>query len=283
MGGIFGGSKGVKSESKIVDATPDQFSGLRDPISAALQSIFAGSGAPRPFSPTDAIPQPGIGAGEQEALSRLTKMNVAGSNPIATNYLNNVVQGKYLTPNSNPFLSQMISTAQRPLLEQYQNFTLPQLKQQFTASGQMIQPGGSSPFDRAAALAQNGLLNSLGDVSTNLAGQAYTNERGLQQQAAGLSQQDFANQFQQTLQTLQAQALPRLIQQNGLNQGLDQYRFLVQNLMSALGLGGSLASNNSAAVLNSGAPPASGGGASGAGSFLGGVGSLVGALWPTGI
>ena len=59
---------------------------------------------------------------------------------------------------------------------------------------------------------------------------AYETERQLQQGGVQLNQQEVQN----TIQNLQAQALPRLIQQYGLDQGLQQFNNQVNNLMTLL-------------------------------------------------
>jgi hypothetical protein len=83
-----------------------------------------------------------------------------------------------------------------------------------------VQPQGSSAFDRAAAIATRGATDAVADTNAKIYGGAYDTERANQQQAVGLSQQE----VQTTINNLAAQALPRLIQQYGYDQGLEEYK-----------------------------------------------------------
>src|SRR5690606_16231356 len=131
-------------------------------------------------------------------------------------------------------LQSAIDAAQQPLMQAFQEQTIPQLKAQFTAAGQMIQPQGSSPFDMAAARATSGLMDALGDVGTRMAFANYDAERARQLQAAGLGiqqgQVDQTGRLQQMgLQTQAGQALGQLgLGAAGLQQQGDQANQLAQ-------------------------------------------------------
>jgi hypothetical protein len=109
-------------------------------------------------------------------------------------------------------------------------------------------------------------------------GAAFENQQNRQMQAGGaLGQQQLAGQMAQLeaqMQNLQAQGLPRMIQQLGIDAGLAQFQQQQQQLLQLMQLMGGLASPN-AAVLpgTAGTPGALQGFASG---FGGSLGNMIG-------
>lgn len=235
VGGLLGGGKKGGSPSQVVDTTPDEFAGLRGGIADQLRTLFGGgvSGVPTPSGPMVAP----ITGQEQNFLGMIGQQ--AGGGPLnATrdSLLQRTLSGTFLSPDSNPFLQATIEAAQRPLVQQFQEQTIPQLRSQFTAAGQMIQPGGSSPFDMAAARAQGGLSDALGDVSTNIAGQNFQAERGRQQQAVTQAMQVQQSDLDNLIRGLQASALPRSINQLGIDKGVQSFDKQISTLLQALSL-----------------------------------------------
>ena len=70
----------------------------------------------------------------------------------------------------NPYLQQAIQSASRPLIQQFQEGTLSGIGDQAVSSGQV----GGSRQGIAEGVAQRGLQDTLGDISTNMAYQDYT-------------------------------------------------------------------------------------------------------------
>lgn len=124
----------------------------------------------------------------------------------------------------NPYLDSYIQSAQRntqQALEQTLGRTLPG---QFAAAGQSTQPGGSSAFDRAAALAYTGGANALGDIATNIGYNAYNSNAD--REASALTQEQGAInqaglQTQQLGSTAQQNAMDRALQAPQLQAGLN--------------------------------------------------------------
>jgi hypothetical protein len=73
--------------------------------------------------------------------------------------------------------------------------------------------------------------------------QGYESERGRQQQAIQFSQQE----VDKTISNLQAQALPRLIEDLGVERGIELFKARTQELLAALQSISSLASLNQVA------------------------------------
>lgn len=250
---LFGGSKSESSSqsqytsraksverSKTIDVTPDQYKALRDPVSAALAALTSGNRAgldkilsgfsnPNGGGPLAAP----ITANEQAVLDQLNRDT--GDNTLRRQLIDKTLRGEFLPgqPGANPFLDATIRSAQRPTLQGLQETLERSLPGRFTAEGgQFVQPRGSSAFDRAAALATRSASDTLGDIATNLSYQTYDAERNRQQEAITFSQAEVDT----VLKNLEAQALPRLIQDQGIERGLELYQTKMQALLQALSL-----------------------------------------------
>ncbi len=226
---VFGGSKSEQqsqSTSKPVDLTPDAYAGLRAPLATELTKFLGNGGTPQYQGPLTTS----LGGNEQTVLDQL--MRQTGPNTARGDYLDKTLGGNYLPgqAGSNPFLQASIEAAQRPTfqaLEETRGRTLPG---RFTQAGQFTQPQGSSAFDRAAAIATRGATQAAADIATNLSSRAYDTERQLQQGAVGLSQAE----VDKTVTNLQAQALPRLIQDQGIDRALSLFKERTQSLLDVL-------------------------------------------------
>ncbi|MFC4353392.1 hypothetical protein ACFOW6_17755 [Fodinicurvata halophila] len=187
------------------------------------------------------------------------RINPFQSVPGSQQALEDTVGGKFLSPESNPHLQGAIEAAQRPVIQQFEEQTIPNLRSEFTAAGQMIQPEGSSPFDMAVARAQSGLMNELGDISSQMSMQNYAQERGRQMDAIsqGLQAEQLTQQTQQQersrqmdavaqglqmdrtqlenmIESLRASALPRIVEQQGIDAGVQEFQRRMDTLMRAL-------------------------------------------------
>jgi hypothetical protein len=81
--------------------------------------------------------------------------------------------------NANPFQAQMMQAATRPLEQAFSQQVLPGISSLYSKSGRL----GSGSMERALGTATEGFGRALGDVTANLAGTQFQQERGLQQQA----------------------------------------------------------------------------------------------------
>lgn len=95
-----------------------------------------------------------------------------------------------------------------------------------------------------AAMQEQSLQQQAGMQTQALTQQAQEAERGRQQQAAiqtpQMQEQLLQSQMQRVMQGLQAHALPRLVEDQGIERGMQQFQQQVQTLMNALGLAGQL-------------------------------------------
>jgi hypothetical protein len=81
--------------------------------------------------------------------------------------------------NANPYQAQMMQAATRPLEQAFSNQVLPGISSLFSKSGRL----GSGAMERALGTATEGYGRALGDITSNIAGTQYQQERGLMQQA----------------------------------------------------------------------------------------------------
>jgi hypothetical protein len=181
-----------------------------------------------PQAPADLLRAAPMTGAEASILQMLQGQVGPGTSRVQN--LEATLQGKFLSPDSNPFLRASIEAAQRPTLEGLTEVLERVLPGRFTKANQFVQPGGSSAFDRAAALATRGAASALGDIATNIASQNYTQERDRQIQALQISQ----GEIDAGLKVLQGSSLPRLIEQHGIDVGLEEYRNRVASLVEIL-------------------------------------------------
>jgi hypothetical protein len=118
---------------------------------------------------------------QQEALARQPSPFLGaaqGAYMQSLGGLSGTAAGQYL--NANPYQQQMIEAATRPITQQFGQQVLPGISSLYSRSGRL----GSGAMERALGTAAEQYGRALGDVSANIAGTQYQQERGLQQQAA---------------------------------------------------------------------------------------------------
>lgn len=241
---IFGGgssSQATQAQSTPTNMTNPALSNLAPGLATSLQSLLSSlTGSTNNANPTGGITpvtQAPVTAQEQTLLNQLPGQTGPGT--ASAGWINDVLAGKYLPggANANPALAGTITAAQRPTLDNLTQTLTQALPGRFAAAGQSLQPnspgstgGGSSAFDDAAALAFQSAANTSTDIASNIANNEYNTGVQTQTTAAGLDQ----NEVNNTINALQASALPRLIQQNGLDQGLQLFQTQVSNLLQTL-------------------------------------------------
>ncbi len=191
---------------------------------------------------------------EAQLLSTLGMNFGTGQTPQmaqAGSFLSNVLNPNF--PQSivnSPTTQAAISAAVNPLVSTFQNVTMPNLIGNAVANGQVLNGprttdpnssgAGSSAFDKAAALAGTGLDQAVASATAPIANNAMLAGLNMQENAPSQATQLGSAQVQSLIANLQAQALPRLIQQYGMDQGVQQFNNRVQTMLAALGLGASV-------------------------------------------
>lgn len=221
----------TSSSSKPRDIQADEFKNLRPDVASAIRAILSSGGGPQ-FEGPFAAP---IGFAETEELARLNALSQGSpfSAPVQ-DLLTGTLRGDFLDPASNPALQQNINTALR-LIEQ--DFSENELLDRalFSRAGQQIQE--SSPFSRARAIATQSRENAASDVVGRLIGENFQAERNRQQGAVDQTRALVQQKFDNATANLQAQALPRLIAQLGIDAGRDEFNRRMAMLRDVLGIG----------------------------------------------
>jgi len=130
--------------------------------------------------------------------------------------------------NANPYQQAMMEAATRPLTQQFSQQVLPGISSLYSKSGRL----GGGAMERALGTASEAYGRSLGDITSNIAGTQYQQERGLQQQAAlqlaNLAQaapQIYAQQFLPAQQLAQVGAQREAIAAQPLQEEMARFGF----------------------------------------------------------
>lgn len=228
------GTSSSQSSSVPTDVTPPELQRIRGPFANLLIGLLKGGEKGNPLAGIPGwegdLVAP-IGKNEQAMLQRLQGF---ANDPARGKYLQSVIGGDYLPgqDKANPFLNAAIEAAQRPTFQALEEVLSRTLPGRFTQAGHFVQPQGSSAFDRAAAIATRGAAQTAGDMAATMSSQAYDSERNRQQQAIQLGQQEVTAM----IANLQAQALPRMIKDLGIQRGMQAFQQRVNTLMQTLGV-----------------------------------------------
>ena len=166
---------------------------------------------------------------QQEQLARQQSPVLQQAQQAYTSSLGQVGQtaaGGFL--NANPYQQAMMEAATRPLTQQFSQAVLPGISSLYSRSGRL----GSGAMERALGTATEAYGRSLGDITSNIAGSQYQQERGLQQQAqlqqaqlAGLAPQFYGQQFLPSQTLAQVGAQQEAIAAQPLQEQLARYQF----------------------------------------------------------
>jgi hypothetical protein len=129
---------------------------------------------------------------------------------------------------SNPFLQGAIESATRPVMQQFQEQTLPGIQSAFSSAGRY----GSGAQARAIGQAQEATARAIGDISAQMSAADYARERQLQQQAigqqatlGGMAPSFFAQQFLPSEQLAQIGASREALQAKPLQEAITRFQY----------------------------------------------------------
>jgi len=130
--------------------------------------------------------------------------------------------------NANPYQQAMMEAATRPLTQQFSQAVLPGISSLYSRSGRL----GSGAMERALGTATEAYGRSLGDITSNIAGSQYQQERAMQQQAqlaqaqlAGAAPSFYGQQFLPSQTLAQVGAQQEAIAAQPLQEQLARYQF----------------------------------------------------------
>lgn len=166
---------------------------------------------------------------QQEAIARQQSPVLQQAQQVYQASLGQVGQtaaGGFL--NANPYQQAMMEAATRPLTQQFSQAVLPGISSLYSRSGRL----GSGAMERALGTATEAYGRSLGDITANIAGSQYQQERAMQQQAqlqqAALAQaapQFYSQQFLPSQTLAQVGAQQEAIAAQPLQEQLARYQF----------------------------------------------------------
>lgn len=132
---------------------------------------------------------------------------------------------------ANPFLQGAIASATRPVMQQFQEQTLPGIQSAFSAAGRY----GSGAQARAIGQAQEAASRAIGDISASMTAQDYARERALMDRAIGqqavlgsMAPSFFAQQFLPSEQLAQIGASREAIAAKPLQEQISRFQFAQQ-------------------------------------------------------
>ena len=165
---------------------------------------------------------------QQDIASQASPSLQVGQNAYMQSYggLANTAAGGFLQ--GNPYQQQMIQAATRPLMEQYSNQVLPGIASLYSKSGRY----GSGAMQGALGQATEQYGRALGDVSANIVGTQYDQERARQQQAmmgltniAQAAPSIYGQQYLPSQQLAQIGAQREAIAAQPLQEAMQRYSF----------------------------------------------------------
>ena len=196
------------------------------------QSLFL-TGAQPEFFPGQTYVSPSAATTEsiaqQEAIARQQSPVLQQAQQAYQASLGQVGQtaaGGFL--NANPYQQAMMEAATRPLTQQFSQAVLPGISSLYSRSGRL----GSGSMERALGTATEAYGRSLGDITANIAGSQYQQERAMQQQAqlaqaqlAGAAPSFYGQQFLPSQTLAQVGAQQEAIAAQPLQEQLARYQF----------------------------------------------------------
>lgn len=209
---IYGGGGGG-GKSTTTPMIPNEFKPL-----ANRYSDVAIDYSNKPFEAYQGQRFAGLNNAQNFGIGMVQDRALSGSQTInnAEGQLNNMIQGGQ----TNPFLDQMVGRAQQSVADNFNMLSKPQLESAMVRSGSFGNEGLNQMMDRQRKAA----AQQMGDIATNMYGNAYETDRGRQMQAIGMAPQ-FGNQaYQDAAQLMQAGGIQQDQAQKGLDFGYQQFQ-----------------------------------------------------------
>jgi hypothetical protein len=172
--------------------------------------------------------------GEIRALEGLGAANTPSANDLASEQLlGQTLSGDFVGIENNPGLSELIRYTNSEINNAYNTQGLEQAGL-FARAGQSLPE--SSPFAQAQGDLSAARLDAIGKNTSMLVASNYENERGRQMQAVEQQRANAGFEFTRQLEFLQANSLPRLIDEIGFDRAFTEFQSRLAALSQALGI-----------------------------------------------
>lgn len=229
----------------------------------------------QPYQPYQGQTLAGMNPYQQQGLEGIAQQANSGAiSKAAGQELTNTLTGGYLD-SGNPYMNALVDKSQGDVIRGYQQSVIPQLDMIAARSGSF----GNSGMDQQALNAQRQLVSQLGDISTQIRGGSYENERNRMQSALGMAPQINQLGYADANALLGAGSFQQQQQQAVLDDARARFQDQRNGSQNQLNILGSALGNNSygQSTQSQGMSPMQGalGGAM-AGSSFGPWGALIG-------
>lgn len=180
----------------------------------ANKAMQIGNNAYTPFTGQRFAPL----AGDQTSAMSMIRNRALGGDPVM-NQANQTMMQTLQGGQTNPYLNSMVDQAQQSVARNYNMFTKPQTESAMVNSGSF----GNSGLLQMQQEQQRQASEQMGNIATQMYGQAYDQDRARQMQALGMAP-TYGNQaYQDAAQLLNSGALQQANKQQGLDFNYQQF------------------------------------------------------------
>lgn len=216
-----------------------------------------GQGAPQYFPGSTVAPQNWAQAGGYLQAEDFGKSGIGENLTKAANATSlKTIQGGFLDPSTNPWLTKTFDAAADPVTRAYQTATAPGTSASFSGGGRY----GSPSYRMAVENNERGLGNTLGNLGTSIYGGNYQMERDRQDRATSNVGNQVASNFVLPNMLMGAGAQKQAWDQTGLSDDVNRWNYNQnadwQNLMRYAQLvGGNYGQQGSGTEMRTGTQP----------------------------
>lgn len=210
---LYKGGGTVQTSSTSTPSIPDELKPL-----ANLYVNQATDYANKPFQEYGGQRFAGLNDTQNQGLDMVANRALGGSQTMnnAEGSLNQFIQGGQ----TNPYLDQMVNKAQSSVVDNFNNMTKPQIESAGVNSGSF----GNTGYDQLMQQKQKAAANQMGDIATQLYGNAYESDSSRRMNAIQMAP-TFANApYQDASQLLNAGNIRQADAQNPLDFAYQQFQ-----------------------------------------------------------
>ena len=220
------------SKSKAKDYTPKAFKRLRKGTAEQIQAAAQGRGPTVDAYKGQLVA--GMEPGEQSALESVAALGAgSASDRQGERYLRSSIAGQELDFYNDPAFQEMLDFAGRRFVSGF-NAEEEANKALFARAGHQLP--NSSPFAEAQGRISDAKAQGLADLSAQLIGTQFADAKQRQFESVGQLSNLETDRLARARETLEAESLPRLIKDMGLERGREEYARRQELIMKALGL-----------------------------------------------
>ena len=216
----MGSSKGSTSTTSTQTSSP--WGPIQGPLIKSFDEAERLYDAPGPqYFPDSTLA--GFTPEMQQSLASIFDQTQAGS-PIAREgqqQFQDTLSGKYLDPDTNPFLQSTIDYATQPIKREFKETTLPNLNSTFSRGGRY----GSGAHARGYSQVTDDYQRNLGGTASNIAFANYGQERGRQFDATKMAPDYAMRRFDDPTMAYRYGGLQQIQNQRGIDAQRERFQY----------------------------------------------------------